>query len=67
MKIKITYQQGEPMSAVVKALSPLFPHSKWSFSDRYAPYFHAYLNVTTNDEMNNKQRENPPRSKIRRE
>lgn len=56
MKIKITYEQGEPMPEVMKALAPLFPHSKWSFSDRYAPYFHAYLNITRESANDNERR-----------
>lgn len=50
MKIKITYQRGEPVMKVFKALSSLFPGKKWKFSDRYPPYFHAYLTVTPEDE-----------------
>ncbi|MDO4175215.1 MAG: hypothetical protein Q4D42_10680 [Eubacteriales bacterium] len=50
MKIKITYQQGEPVTEVLQALSPLFPGKKWKFSDHHAPYFHAYLTVTPQTE-----------------
>lgn len=45
MKIRITYQRGEPLGEVLRALAPLFPAGKWKFSDRNAPYLHAYLTI----------------------
>lgn len=43
MKIKITYQKGDNIEGVLAALSPFI--KKISFSDRHAPYLHAYLTV----------------------
>ena len=60
MKINITYQQGEPVGKVLKVLSQLFPGKKWKFSDRHAPYFHAYLTITPPEENGNLRRKTPP-------
>lgn len=57
MKIKITYQQCEPVGKVLQALTPLFPSRRWKFSDRYAPYLHAYLTVPSADKTESQQRE----------
>lgn len=57
MKIKITYQKGEPIGKVLAALAPLFPSAKWKFSDRHAPYLHAYLTVPPADKTESQQRE----------
>lgn len=57
MKIKITYQQCEPVGKVLQALTPLFPSRRWKFSDRYAPYLHAYLTVPLGGETESEQKE----------
>lgn len=55
MKIKITYEKGERISAVMMALEKLFPDGKWKFSDRHKPFFHAYFNISRcNNDFNNK-------------
>lgn len=48
MKIKITYQQEEyrKMRLILSFIKGLMPAVKVRFSDRHAPYLHAYLTVT---------------------
>lgn len=48
MKIKITYQQEEvrKMRLLLSFIEGLMPAVKVRFSDRHAPYLHAYLTVT---------------------
>lgn len=47
MKIKITYQQEEvrKMRLIISFITGRMPAAKVRFSDRHAPYFHAYLTV----------------------
>ena len=48
MKIKITYQREETrkMRLILSFIKGLMPAVKVRFSDRHAPYLHAYLTVT---------------------
>lgn len=61
MKINITYQQEEyrKMRLILSFIKGLMPAVKVRFSDRHAPYFHAYLTVTPPEENGNLQRKNP--------
>ena len=61
MKIKITYQREETrkMRLILSFIKGLMPAVKVCFSDRHAPYFRAYLNVTPPEENGNLQRKNP--------
>ena len=57
MKIRITYQQEETrkMRLILSLVKGLMPATKVCFSDRHAPYFHAYLTVTPPAENSNRQ------------
>lgn len=61
MKIRIAYQQEETrkMRLILSFIKGLMPAVKVCFSDRHAPYFHAYLTVTPPEENGNLQRKNP--------
>ena len=61
MKINITYQQEEvrKMRLILRFVEGLMPAVKVRFSDRHAPYLHAYLTVTPPEENGNLQRKNP--------
>ena len=61
MKIRIAYQQEEvrKMRLILRFIEGLMPAVKVRFSDRHAPYFHAYLTVTPPEENGNLQRKNP--------
>ena len=61
MKIRIAYQQEEvrKMRLILSFVKGLMPATKVCFSDRHAPYFHAYLTVTPPEENGNLQRKNP--------
>lgn len=61
MKIKITYQREETrkMRLILSFIKGLMPAVKVRFSDRHAPYFHAYLTVTPPEESGNLRRKNP--------
>ena len=61
MKIRIAYQQEEArkMRLILSFIEGLMPAVKVRFSDRHAPYFHAYLTVTPPEENGNLQRKNP--------
>ena len=61
MKIRIAYQQEEvrKMRLILRFIEGLMPAVKVRFSDRHAPYFHAYLTVTPPAENGNLQRKNP--------
>lgn len=61
MKIRIAYQQEEvrKMRLILSFIEGLMPAVKVRFSDRHAPYFHAYLTVTPPEENGNLQRKNP--------
>lgn len=57
MKIRIAYQQEEvrKMRLILSFIEGLMPAVKVRFSDRHAPYFHAYLTVTPPAENSNRQ------------
>ena len=57
MKIRIAYQQEEvrKMRLILSFIEGLMPAVKVRFSDRHAPYFHAYLPVTPPAENSNRQ------------
>ena len=61
MKINITYQQEEvrKVRLILRFIEGLVPAVKVRFSDRHAPYFHAYLTVTPPEENGNLRRKNP--------
>lgn len=62
MKINITYQQEETrkVQLILSFVKGLMPVVKVRFSDRHAPYFHAYLTVTPPEENGNLRRKNSP-------
>ncbi|MDO5783441.1 MAG: hypothetical protein Q4P20_00095 [Eubacteriales bacterium] len=49
MKIKITYQSGEPVTDILNALAPFFqadPHATCKTSTNHLPYYHIYVTFT---------------------